>query len=1144
LSLEQLESRLTPTTFIWTGGGGANTAWSDGANWSGGSAPTGLAANLEDLVFPNLVGTGPVHSVNDLHSVNGGPATFDSLSFSGNNYSISGNSLVLGTASNSGSGSVTVGQSLTDETVSLNVQLGAAAGSDQFFTINPGATLTYSGQLSGSAGTTLAKEQTGTLILTNDNSALSGAVQIDSGVVEITNAKALGAVTSGATVAARSQLQVNNVVGGIAKPLTLNGAGVANDGALLNVAGNNTWAGSVTLGSDATLGCDAGSLNISGQISNPGQSSALTKTGAGLLQLSNDNTYSGTTTISQGTLLADGPNGANTIGAVSLNGGVLGGGATVGAVTATAAGGVVQPGDATLSPSTLTSATETWNSATTFFVALNPNGDGKSNQLVVNGDLNLNNASLSGFVGSRVAFGDTFTILTFTGTRTGTFAAPPNAPNTVFIGGSKFQVIYDANDVQLKKTGESALVTITSSANPAVFGQSPTFTATVSAQPPASGAPTGSVTFYIDGQAQSAATPLNPGGQAAISLNLSVGSHAISASYSGDGSFGPIAFNPSAPPLLSETVISGTQTSVSAAPASGDSFGQAVKLTAAVSAAAPGASAPITGSVMFSDGQQSLGVGVVSNGVASVTTTALPIGQNQTLTAVYSGDMNYAGSTGTLSYSVAPASTTTTVSASPAATLYGQAATFMATVTSTATGVAPTGIVGFYVDGGFVGQGTLNARGQASLSLSSIPVGQHSILAYYPGDGASFSPSLSSTAAVEKVQGNVSVSIKASTAVTLFGQAVTFTAAVTSPPGVAPTGIVGFYVDGGYVGQGTLNARGQASLSLSSLLVGSHSILAYYPGDGTFFFPALSPTAAVEKVQAYCVISVNGSTNFALYGQAVTFTATVASPPGVAPTGIVGFYVDGGFVGQGALNATGQARLSLSSLLVGSHSILAYYPGDGAFFFPALSPTAAVEKVQAYCVISVNGSTNFTLYGQPVTFTATVVPTAPGVAPTGIVAFFVDGDFVGLGMLNARGQASLSLSSLLVGPHSILAYYPGDGAFFFSALSPTAANVVIAAYSVTTLGASPSFATLGELVIFTARVVPTAPGVAPTGVVSFYVDNFLAATSALNGNGQAAFGVSSLSLGFHTITAVYWGDGDFFISQDTLSSFAVLARQT
>src|SRR6516162_8010011 len=81
LSLEQLESRLTPTTFIWTGGGGANTAWSDGANWSGGSAPTGLAANLEDLVFPNLVGTGPVHSVNDRHSVNGGPATFDSLSF-------------------------------------------------------------------------------------------------------------------------------------------------------------------------------------------------------------------------------------------------------------------------------------------------------------------------------------------------------------------------------------------------------------------------------------------------------------------------------------------------------------------------------------------------------------------------------------------------------------------------------------------------------------------------------------------------------------------------------------------------------------------------------------------------------------------------------------------------------------------------------------------------------------------------------------------------------------------------------------------------------------------------------------------------------------------------------------------------------
>src|SRR5436190_10339753 len=51
LQVEQLESRLAPATFIWSGAGG-NSNWSSGANWQGGLAPSGSAATLDNLVFP------------------------------------------------------------------------------------------------------------------------------------------------------------------------------------------------------------------------------------------------------------------------------------------------------------------------------------------------------------------------------------------------------------------------------------------------------------------------------------------------------------------------------------------------------------------------------------------------------------------------------------------------------------------------------------------------------------------------------------------------------------------------------------------------------------------------------------------------------------------------------------------------------------------------------------------------------------------------------------------------------------------------------------------------------------------------------------------------------------------------------------
>jgi hypothetical protein len=73
---------------------------------------------------------------------------------------------------------------------------------------------------------------------------------------------------------------------------------------------------------------------------------------------------------------------------------------------------------------------------------------------------------------------------------------------------------------------------------------------------------------------------------------------------------------------------------------------------------------------------------------------------------------------------------------------------------------------------------------------------------------------------------------------------------------------------------------------------------------------------------------------------------------------------------------------------------------------------------------------NPSVFGQPVTFTVTVaaVPTGAG-APTGTVQFFDGGTPLGGATLDGRGQASLVISDLSIGSHTIAAEYGGSSSF-------------------------------------------------------------------------------------------------------------------
>jgi Bacterial Ig-like domain (group 3) len=135
-----------------------------------------------------------------------------------------------------------------------------------------------------------------------------------------------------------------------------------------------------------------------------------------------------------------------------------------------------------------------------------------------------------------------------------------------------------------------------------------------------------------------------------------------------------------------------------------------------------------TGSVTFKDGATTLGSASISQGVASITTTSLLAGTH-TITAAYGGDSNYSASTSSNLYQmVNKASAILNLTSSISPSSFGSALTFTATIAAGATGT-----VTFIDDSNILGSAPVIA-GSASITISTLTVGSHSIGATYSGD--------------------------------------------------------------------------------------------------------------------------------------------------------------------------------------------------------------------------------------------------------------------------------------------------------------------------------------------------------------------------------------------------------------------------
>jgi autotransporter-associated beta strand protein len=800
-----------------------------------------------------------------------------------------------------------------------------------------------------SASFNLDKLGLGTLVLQN-NDSYTGTTTVTAGILNVQSANSLGAAGVTVDTGAELDLQTTSAVIFAAEPLTLSGTGTSGVGALNNLSGTNTWSGTVTLSGNSAINVDPGTtttpsqLTIAGAVGQSvptGTTAGLTKNGGGLLDLTQPNTYTGTSTINAGTLEVDG-----SVAAVSLVGGTLAGTGTVGAVTSDPTkGGTVFPGNQeTGTPGQLTSGAETWNSNTTYEVDLASTTS--FNSLSATGNINLGNANLAGLAATTIPTWSEFTIIQTTGTITGQFAQG----NILYLGIQKYYVSYGTSSIVLISMSKySTSLTISSSANPVDYGQAITLTvsATVTGYttaPPANlsvtlpplptQVPNGSlVTLTFNGTTVSPALILeNDTATYSVPVPLNAGTYAVTAylDETGDWDQSPTAT------LSGGQVVQAAPTTVSLISSNNpDAYTDSFNITVNVTAQSPGVGTP-TGKVDLvvtpvgsSTASYILAYEQLTSGTYTFDDITTGPGEDILIPGMYvitanyeNTDGNFANNSGTLTGNQAVTSYTTqaTITASPISPSYSdQPVTFTITLANLSNAsIIPTGSVTLTVTNANTSPATtysntspvqLDANGQATLtvpgSFLTLPFGvasqNYTVTATYDLDAKFSAPTgvdnPTYTQTVEEIPTQVTLTSSADPVI--YASAFTITVNVTSPAGTpTPSGNVTLLFTP--AGGGTtlslpaqaIDTTGTAVFNVNATLatqiaLGAYTVTSVYT-DPTGVFATSTGTlsnltvtgtvgGSLPVIQYTTEATISSSSNPSYSGDSVTFTVNMTN---------------------------------------------------------------------------------------------------------------------------------------------------------------------------------------------------------------------------------------------------------------------------
>ena len=357
ITLSLLAAGSASAAVVTWDGGGADISWTTGANWNANTAPIPsadalrfqgtLVANSND--FP----AGTIFQKIDFRATTTtGNAAFDLV----------GNSVTLDAGSPITTSVITVG-TLTDK---ISLDLSLSSGSP-IITTGTAHNLNIAGVISGAANS-LTKAGAATLTLSGVNT-FSGKTVVSAGTLELTEARALqnsplDALTS-ITGDAANGLKITTT------NLTLGGLRGSTTNPLLSVRALaslfTTTSGGYTSLTELTLNVIPAADYLYNQvIANGAAGMSLIKTGAGTQIFGVDaaHTYSGVTTVSQGSLIING-NQSSATGALTVaSGATLGGSGTIGGFSTI--NGQHSPGDNAGGTNTATPGVQTFNSGLTY----------------------------------------------------------------------------------------------------------------------------------------------------------------------------------------------------------------------------------------------------------------------------------------------------------------------------------------------------------------------------------------------------------------------------------------------------------------------------------------------------------------------------------------------------------------------------------------------------------------------------------------------------------------------------------------------------------------------------------------------------------------------------------------------------------
>ena len=651
--------------------------------------------------------------------------------------------------------------------------------------------------------------------------------------------------------------------------------------------------------------------------------------------------------------------------------------------------------------------------------------------------------------------GDTFTeSFTTTATTTSAVGSYPIVPSVTGANLNNYTVTYVNGTLTV--TGAPTTTTLSAPASSA-YGTSVTLTATVAST---DGTPGGSVTFYSGTTVLGTGT-LNSSGVATLSTTtIPGGTDSLTATYPATGNFATSTSSAS-----SITVSQATQT-ITFAPIASRPYGSAPFAVTASSSA--GSNYPVTITVQS-------GPAMIGGSTVSLTGAGTVV-----LQASQAGDANYSAATPVVqSFQVTPAPLT--VAANNATRAFGVAnPTFSGTVTGAVNG------------DNFTESFTTTAT-------TTSAVGSYPIVPAVTGTNiASYTVTIANgTLTVSGAPTTTTLSAPGSAA---YGASVTLTATVASTAGT-PGGIVTFYNGSTALGTGTLNGSGVATLTTTTLPVGTDSLTVGYAATGNF---GTSTSAASS-------ITISTAT------QTITFAPIASRPYGSAPFAVTASSSLGSSYPVTITVQSGPAVINGGTVTVtGAGTVVLQAAQAGNTDYNPATATQSFQVTPAQLTVTANNVTRAFGAANP--------------AFSGTVSGAVGSDSFG------ESFTTTATATSNVGSYPIVPAVTGAQLANYTVSIVNGTLTVTGAATTTTLTA-PSSSNAGASVTLTATVT-SAAGM-PGGTVTFLSGSTPIGTGTLSGGGVATLSTAALPAGTDAVTASYAASGNFAASASPATTIAV-----